>query len=820
MKHKYILYSLFAAASLSVASCDYNEDHFPGFDELAKPTDIGNDTLTLAATDYKTIAGLQANKNLATSKDPEGETYKKALEAVGTNGYFTEMAPAVWYLPAYIEQQFPYYDNGSKVTIYYDEYENLPDYLNDFNGIKSYALTSDDYKTVWGDRVTANYLSPSTLREIPSILSAANPDATEGDMLLVNYAYSDTEPSIGGDGGGEEPAEPVWTELTSIPVRSAGQNWNFVNVGPVDLSEFKGQTINVAFRYTSTTSGGPTWELRNFHALAVPYLDVYLFAEQSDGSFKKLATEGDFAGAGNYVIASLGADGNYYPFGRLDGDSYNYGYMHPSPITVTDGVISAADAAYSVVTVEATAVGYSLKNAIGKYLYMSGNYDSFNVADAIGESGFDWTIETAGGADLFTITNVEKGKSVKLNYFVDADDGSASYSFGSYAADKIDENVYFSNSLADGGGFTTYDVNLGGLSYVWGLDDRYSCWKASGYVSGVNHETDSYIVSPAIEIDADATLPYFTIDEAFRYGSVDQITMYVVTGYDAASTASLAANTRAAVTPNTSAVYRFNGSTWVTYSTDAAEIAVLQPSDYDQIGYSTIRYPEETLPIYLKQAYPYAGADDVVAVVYTNGDGAITATEFIYDGANWVVTTVAQRTSIVFLKTDGEWLEAKVYYSSTLLDGESGGFTTQDIALDGLTYVWSLDNAYGWKASGYANGTNKETESWLISPEIDLGKAVAPVMKFDVAINFLSRKEVGKYFTVNISTDYSGDATTATWETLDITGWPEGNSWTFVTIENVDMSAYVGQKIYLGFHYKSDAEAAPTVEIQDLSIQE
>ena len=343
--------------------------------------------------------------------------------------------------------------------------------------------------------------------------------------------------------------------------------------------------------------------------------------------------------------------------------------------------------------------------------------------------------------------------------------------------------------------------------------------KASGYVSGVNHETDSYIVSPAIEIDADATLPYFTIDEAFRYGSVDQITMYVVTGYDAASTASLAANTRAAVTPNTSAVYRFNGSTWVTYSTDAAEIAVLQPSDYDQIGYSTIRYPEETLPIYLKQAYPYAGADDVVAVLYTNGDGAITATEFIYDGANWVVTTVAQRTSIVFLKTDGEWLEAKVYYSSTLLDGESGGFTTQDIALDGLTYVWSLDNAYGWKASGYSGG-NKNTESWLVSPQIDLSKAVAPTLKFDVAINYLKAKTVDDYLTVNISTNYSGDATTAAWNKLEVKGWPAGDSWTFVTVENIDLSAYVGQKIYLAFHYKSDAESAVTAEIKELSIQE
>ena len=69
MKHKYILYSLFAAASLSVASCDYNEDHFPGFDELAKPTDIGNDTLTLAATgsEYDSaavITNLETNEKI------------------------------------------------------------------------------------------------------------------------------------------------------------------------------------------------------------------------------------------------------------------------------------------------------------------------------------------------------------------------------------------------------------------------------------------------------------------------------------------------------------------------------------------------------------------------------------------------------------------------------------------------------------------------------------------------------------------------------------------------------------------------------------
>ena len=225
------------------------------------------------------------------------------------------------------------------------------------------------------------------------------------------------------------------------------------------------------------------------------------------------------------------------------------------------------------------------------------------------------------------------------------------------------------------------------------------------------------------------------------------------------------------------------------------------------------------MPIYLKQAYPYAGADDIVAVVYANNNGNIVATEFIYDGANWTMTTVAQQASIVFLKSEGEWVEAKVYYSSTLLDGESGGFTTQDVALDGLSYIWQLDNSYGWKASGYSGG-NKNTESWLVSPQIDLSKAVAPTLKFDVAINYLKAKTVDDYLTVNISTNYSGDATTAAWNKLEVKGWPAGDSWTFVTVENIDLSAYVGQKIYLAFHYKSDAESAVTAEIKELSIQE
>lgn len=817
MKRKYIIPVM--ASLLALGGCDYNEDNFAGLDEMTRPTDVRNDTLRLVDSDYAAIANNSTNKEIALSKDPEGNTYAAALAAVGANKYFTEDAPAAWYLPTFISGKFPYLDDNSKVTVYYNNFENLPEYLKDFNGIKSYSLTSDDYELIWGDQVTANFLSPKSIGKISSVLKAVNPDAKDGDMLVVNYAYSETEPSIGGGGSGETPSEPTWTQLATIPVRSKGENWNYVNMGAVDLSAYKGQSVNIGFKYTSTAQGGAKWELKNFKALSVPYLDVYLFSKQEDGSFKKVETSKGFTGAGEYVIASLGADNNYYPFGRLTGDDYTYGYMYPDPITVTDGVISAADAAYSVMSVEATANGFALKNAIGKYLYMSGSYDSFNVADTMGEDGYEWTIASAGGSDLFSITNVAKNKSVKLNYYVNKD-GEASYSYGSYSADKVGGYTYAENSLlGDEGGFTIYDVNTGGLDYVWANDKTYG-WIANGYVNNTNHDTESYLVSPTIEIAENAVLPYFTIDEAFRFGSVETITVWITTNYQVASSA--LAMTRASVTPNTSAVYRYNASSqsWSKYSTDAADIAVLQPADYTQMGYSYVSKPAETLPVYLQHTYPYAKTDDVVAVVYkSNSDGAIAATEFTYDGATWTQTTVASSSIITFQKMGGEWVEARVYLESSLLNGESGGFTAQDIELSSLSYVWKLDNSYGWKGSGYASG-NQEAESWLISPEIDLTKAVAPTMVFDIAINFLSGNDLKNHLNAKISTNFSGDATTATWETLEITGWPEGTSWDFSTIEPVSLSHFVGQKIRLAFHYKSTAAAAPTVEIKNISIKE
>lgn len=192
----------------------------------------------------------------------------------------------------------------------------------------------------------------------------------------------------------------------------------------------------------------------------------------------------------------------------------------------------------------------------------------------------------------------------------------------------------------------------------------------------------------------------------------------VVTVKDATAAAkAYAAVTRAAVKANTSALYRYNASSqsWSKYSTDEAEVAVLQPADYDKMGYSYVSKPAETMPVYLKQAYPYAKIDDVVAVAYyADKDGNLAVTEFKFDGATWTETTIAVPTTITFQKANGEWVEARVYFESTFLGGDGGGFVAEDIELSGLTKIWSLESSYGWKGTGFQVRTKRLKVIWYL----------------------------------------------------------------------------------------------------------
>lgn len=807
---KNIMTSVVLLALLAACNDDYNDQ----FDINAGYEDVKNITMTLQPSDYASIAGLADNKELALSKDPEGNTGVAALEAVGKNKYFTAEAPAEDYIPAFLADKYPNADLKSKFTVTYNLYQAPSNYLKDFTSVSSYALASEDYEGVWGNKVKASFLSPATVGKLPAILKENMADAVAGDMVVVDYAYSETEPSIGG--GGSTPAEPTWTQVEMIPTRSAGANWDFVNMGPIDLSAYKGQAVSIGFKYTSTDAGAATWELKNAKVLAVPYLDVCLYAKNADGDFAKVVKSSAFKGAGEYVIVSQGADGMYYPFGRL-ADGKTYGYMYPEPIAVADGKIAAADAADFVVTLEATEAGFNIKNVLGQYFYMSGTFDSFNVTTEVGEEGYDWTVASAGGSDLFTITNVLKEKSVKLNYY------NGSYSFGSYAASKVEGFTYYNNSLCgDMGGFSIYDVNTGGLERIW-LNDKTYGFKASAFVSNVNHASESFIVSPTIEIAENAALPYITIDEAFRFGNAEELTVWVSTDYEASATTKALAMTRAAVSANRSDLYRFDGENWTAYASDAAKVAVVEPAVYASIGASSISEPEQVLPLYLNEKYPYAIDSERAAVVYKKSADAFAVKEFTKMAGTWIVTPEYVQQVTTFNKdVDGITAKISVYMDDPLTGGSDGGFVAQDVLLGGgMSYIWTCDNTYGWKGGAFANNKCNAAESWLVSPALDFRKGVAPVMTFEEAVNKLGAGyAVADHTFVMISSDYKDDVTKATWKEIQLSNRPAGADWNFVESGEIDLSEYVGNIVRIAFKYTSTEESAPTWEIKSILIKE
>ncbi|MCR5014032.1 MAG: DUF5689 domain-containing protein [Bacteroidales bacterium] len=147
---------------------------------------------------------------------------------------------------------------------------------------------------------------------------------------------------------------------------------------------------------------------------------------------------------------------------------------------------------------------------------------------------------------------------------------------------------------------------------------------------------------------------------------------------------------------------------------------------------------------------------------------------------------------------------------------DQGTFTIQDVVLPSeLTYVWSAATNYQcMKASAYVGGQAYETESWLVSPAIEIPQMNMPTLQFEQAVNYVAP---GAYLSVMITTNYTGDVTTTEWTTLTLDSWPAGTSFEFLT-SKVDLTDYVGQTIVFAFKYTSSSSESPTWEVKNVVI--
>lgn len=155
-------------------------------------------------------------------------------------------------------------------------------------------------------------------------------------------------------------------------------------------------------------------------------------------------------------------------------------------------------------------------------------------------------------------------------------------------------------------------------------------------------------------------------------------------------------------------------------------------------------------------------------------------------------------------------------YSQDFKANGQGDFTIDDKTLpEGLTYVWNYDSKYGMKASAFANNATFATESWLISPVVDLASAQKPVLTFRHALNKFSSVSAAQSEATVWAREENG-----TWAKLSAVTYPSELSWNFIDSGEIDLSAYKGKTVQIAFKYVSSASSAGTWEVDKFSIDE
>lgn len=154
---------------------------------------------------------------------------------------------------------------------------------------------------------------------------------------------------------------------------------------------------------------------------------------------------------------------------------------------------------------------------------------------------------------------------------------------------------------------------------------------------------------------------------------------------------------------------------------------------------------------------------------------------------------------------------------SESFETEFGSFVLDNVNLsEDLSYVWSIDKKYKCaKASAFVNKKNLPSESWLVSPWIELSCA-------EVERNLYFDHAVSKYFG-NVSEEATlwikvegGDWTQIT--SIAYPEVPQDKSFSPFETQAVSLAGYEGKKLKVGFKYVSTDKAAGTWEIRNFKV--
>ncbi len=228
-----------------------------GYPDLSGYTDAGYYSLT--DEDYENVNTAVGSAKYFSPKNPADEYIPSIL-----NASVTEAEDGDIYIVAHMYSDIePDVSDSDEVTVFEYEFESS---LGDFSTVN--VLGEQDWHfSSYGYALMSGYSNGAIPNEdwliSPEIDLAESTGTTLNVNQVVNYINDQWEQVailVSADYDGSDPSAATWTEISPLN-RPAGNNWDFVETGDMDISEFDGETIHVAFKYISTDSNAATWQV-------------------------------------------------------------------------------------------------------------------------------------------------------------------------------------------------------------------------------------------------------------------------------------------------------------------------------------------------------------------------------------------------------------------------------------------------------------------------------------------------------------------------------------------------------------------------------
>lgn len=144
------------------------------------------------------------------------------------------------------------------------------------------------------------------------------------------------------------------------------------------------------------------------------------------------------------------------------------------------------------------------------------------------------------------------------------------------------------------------------------------------------------------------------------------------------------------------------------------------------------------------------------------------------------------------------------------------GWTNVNVSGGGTTWITgSFSGSTYAQISGFSSNED-EIDVWLVTPGIDMDTTAGEELSFDVQANF----DNGEILSVLVSTDFTGDPLTATWEVLDanIPSGPGSGFGSFQGVGPINVSCVDGTAHFAFLYEGSDPSATTRYHVDNIEV--